>query len=44
MAGVRVLATLKQEDVIALTALFIMKINWKDYFFVTRKKLEQAIL
>ena len=28
---------------ILLTVLFIMKINWKDYFFVIKKKLGQAI-
>ncbi len=42
-AGIRVPVTLKQEDVIVLTVLFIMKINWKDCFFVIKKKLGQAI-
>ncbi|MCX9074817.1 MAG: hypothetical protein OIN88_09190 [Candidatus Methanoperedens sp.] len=40
MAGIRAPVKSKQEDVIALTAGFIMKINCKDYFFVIKKKLE----
>ncbi len=39
VAGIRVSVTLKQMDVIVSIVLFIMKIDWKDYFFVIKKKL-----